>query len=111
MIAKVKAGLKDTSNLHEQVTQTDTHLLATLASPTAFASMGSWVIFYMSWLKKKYQAGVPGWLSLLKHLTLYFSSGHIFMVYEIKPRVILCADSVELAWDSLSPSLSLPLPC
>ena len=36
----------------------------------------------------------------LKHLTLGFASGHDLMVPEIKPP----------AWDSLSPSLSAPLP-
>ena len=45
----------------------------------------------------------------LKHLTLHFSSGQDLMVRELKPRVRLCADSEEPAWDSLS--LSLPLPC
>ena len=47
----------------------------------------------------------------VKHLTLGFCSGHDLMVHEFKPRIGLCADSAEPAWDSLSPSLSLPLPC
>ena len=38
--------------------------------------------------------------------TLNFGSGHDLMVYEIKPCVGLCTDSVEPAWDSCS----LPLP-
>ena len=38
--------------------------------------------------------------------TLGFSSGHDLMVREFKPHVRLCADSVEHAWDSLSPFLS-----
>ena len=42
--------------------------------------------------------------------TLDFSSGHDFMVHEFKPHIGLCADSVEPAWDLLSPSLSLSLP-
>ena len=44
----------------------------------------------------------------VKHLTLDFSSGHDLMVHEIEPHCGLCADSVEPAWDSLSPSLSAP---
>ena len=44
---------------------------------------------------------------LAKHLTLDFGSGHDLMVREFKPQTGLCADSVEPAWDSLSPSLSL----
>ena len=39
-----------------------------------------------------------------------FSSGHDLMVRGIKPCVWLCADSVEPAWDSLSPPLSVTLP-
>ena len=42
--------------------------------------------------------------------TLDFSSGHDLMVHEFKPHIRLCADSVEPAWDSLFPSLPLPLP-
>ena len=41
----------------------------------------------------------------LKHLTLGFSSGHDLMVHEFEPHIGFCADSVEPAWDSLSPSL------
>ena len=41
--------------------------------------------------------------------TLDFSSGHDLTVGEIKPPVIgLCSESVQPAWDSLSPSLSAP---
>ena len=43
---------------------------------------------------------------LLKHPTLDFCSSHDLMVSGIKPCVGLCADSMEPAWDSLSPSLS-----
>ena len=42
---------------------------------------------------------------LVKRPTLDFGSGHDLMVGEFKPCVRLCADSVEPAWDSLSPSL------
>ena len=44
----------------------------------------------------------------VKHLTLGFSSGHDLIVHEFEPCISLCADSVEPAWDSLAPSLSLP---
>ena len=46
---------------------------------------------------------------LVKHLTLDLSSGHDLLVHRIEPHFGLCADSEEPAWDSLSPSLSLPL--
>ena len=39
----------------------------------------------------------------VKHLTIGFSSGHDLTVLEFKPHIGLCADSVEPAWDSLSP--------
>ena len=43
----------------------------------------------------------------VKHLTLAVGSCHHLMVHELEPHVGLCADSVEPAWDALSPSLSL----
>ena len=46
---------------------------------------------------------------LVKHLTLDICSNHDLMVCELDPRVGLCTHSAEPAWDSLSPSLSLPL--
>ena len=48
---------------------------------------------------------------LVERPTLGFSLGHDLMVRGFKPRVGLHADSMEPAWDSLSPSLSLPLFC
>ena len=39
--------------------------------------------------------------------TLGLGSGHDLTVRGINPRMGLCADSVEPAWDSLSLSLSL----
>ena len=45
-------------------------------------------------------------IQLVKRLTLDLSSGHDLMVCEFEPCVGLCADSMEPAWDSLSPSLS-----
>ena len=41
-------------------------------------------------------------------LTLDFGSGHDLTVHEFEPRVGLCADGAEPAWDSLSPYLSDP---
>ena len=46
----------------------------------------------------------------VKRLTLDFSSGPDLMVRELEPHIGLCTDSVEAAWDSLSPSLSVPPP-
>ena len=47
-------------------------------------------------------AWVAKWV---KHLTLGFGSGRDLTVREFEPRVGLCADSAEPAWDSLSSSL------
>ena len=44
------------------------------------------------------------------HLTLDFGPGHDLTVCVFKLHAGLCIDSVELAWDSLSPSLSVPPP-
>ena len=51
--------------------------------------------------------GRGAWMAKsVKHPTFDFSSGHDLPVCEFKPRVRLCADTVEPAWDlSLSPSL------
>ena len=43
----------------------------------------------------------------VKHLTLDFGSGHDLIVCGLEPHPGLCAESVEPAWDSLSPSLPL----
>ena len=43
--------------------------------------------------------------SLVKPPALGFVSGHDLTVRGIEPRVGLGADSMEAAWDSLSPSL------
>ena len=45
----------------------------------------------------------------VKHPTLGLSSGHDLTDHEFEPRVGLCTDSMEPAWDSASPSLCLPL--
>ena len=56
------------------------------------------------------ERGALGYIFLsVKCLTLHFSSGHDLTVHEIEPRVGLCANSAEPAWDSLSLSLSLLL--
>ena len=47
---------------------------------------------------------------LVKHPTPEFGSGHVPTVREMEPHIMLCADSMEPAWDSLSLPLSLPLP-
>ena len=54
--------------------------------------------------------GVGGAQSV-KCLTLDFCSGHDLIVRGFEPRVGLCADNTKVAWDSHSPSLSLPLSC
>ena len=46
----------------------------------------------------------------VKHLTLDFSWDPDLMVHEIEPRVRICADSAEPAWDPLPPALSAPPP-
>ena len=45
---------------------------------------------------------------LVEHLNLDFGSGYDLIVCEPKPHIGLCADSMEPAWHSLSPSLSVP---
>ena len=51
------------------------------------------------------------WVSQsVRRPTLDFGSGHDLTVHEIELHVGLCTDSVDPAWDSLSHSLSLPLP-
>ena len=45
---------------------------------------------------------------LVKRPNLDLGSSNDLTVLEIEPRVRLCADSMETAWDS--PSLSLPMP-
>ena len=54
-------------------------------------------------LSESRYCGVPGWFSWLSD----FGSGHVLMVRGVKPRIRLCTDSVETAWDSLSLPLSL----
>ena len=43
-----------------------------------------------------------------KRLTLDLGSGNDLTVHGFKPRIRLCAECVEPAWDSVSPSLSAP---
>ena len=42
----------------------------------------------------------------VKRLTLALGSGHDPTVGEFEPHIGLCADGVNSAWDSVSPSLS-----
>ena len=49
--------------------------------------------------------------SVVEIPTLDFCSDHDLMVPGVKPHVRLCTDSTEPSRDSLSSSLSLPLPC
>ena len=46
----------------------------------------------------------------LRHLTLGFTTDHDLRVHGFEPHIGLPADSMEPAWDSLSPSLSLSAP-
>ena len=62
------------------------------------------------WLVKKYISRGTWVAQLVKLLTLELCSGHEITVREIKTHAGLCADSVEPASDSLSPSLSTHLP-
>ena len=47
---------------------------------------------------------------LVKHPILDLDTGHDLTVCDIEPRVGFCADSMEPAWNSLSPFLSAPHP-
>ena len=47
---------------------------------------------------------------LVKHLTLDLGSGWDLNICEIEPHVWLLAGSVDPAWDSVFPSLSLTRP-
>ena len=48
---------------------------------------------------------------LVEHLTLDLGLGHDLTVRGIEPRIWLCADSVEPAWGSISPSGPLSCSC
>ena len=62
-------------------------------------------------MKSEINQSSGAWVAQLgKHPNLDFRSGYDLSVCEFKPRIRLCAKSVEPAWDSLSPSLSGPLP-
>ena len=50
--------------------------------------------------------GAAWMVQSVKRQTLGFSSGHHLTVREWGPRIELCADGTEAAWDSLSLSLS-----
>ena len=46
----------------------------------------------------------------VKHPTLDFGSGHDLTVCRFEPHIGVCADGMEPAWDSQSPSLFAPPP-
>ena len=46
----------------------------------------------------------------VKHSTLDLGSGHDLIGREFEPHIRLLADSAEILWDSLSPSLSVRPP-
>ena len=52
--------------------------------------------------------GAPGWLSQLGLRLLVSAQIMVSRFREFEPHVVLHADGVEPAWDSLSPLLSLP---
>ena len=56
-------------------------------------------------LHKNARLGVPGWLI---QFMLRSGSGHDRTVHEFEPHDRLCADNVEPASDSVSPSRSAP---
>ena len=64
------------------------------------------VKFWYSGFAYLIKGGVPGWLSRLS-IWLLVSAQVMIMVCEFEPCIGLCADSAELAWYSLSPSLPL----
>ena len=59
-------------------------------------------------LKTPFHFGGAWVVQLVKLLTPDFGSGHGLIVREIEPCIGVCTDSVESAWDPLSPSLSVP---
>ena len=66
---------------------------------------------YFKWpffFNKMHFLGCLGALSV-EPQSVDFGSGHDLLVYGIEPRIGLCADSAESAWDSLSLFLSVPL--
>ena len=56
---------------------------------------------FKGWLLAGRLGGSIGWAS-------DFGSGHDHMVCEFEPRIRFCADSLEPASESVSPSLSAP---
>ena len=60
------------------------------------------------WTSKKERKRGAWMAQLVKRPTLDFGSGHDSAVVGIKPHIRLCTESVEPAWDSVSPSLPAP---
>ena len=67
---------------------------------------------HKNYLTSEFLSGVRGiWVaSSDEGPALEFGPGHDLTVHEREPHIRLCADSMELAWDSLSPSLSASHP-
>ena len=62
-----------------------------------------------SWELRLQPPGVPGRVQWVKRPTLVFGSGRDLAVRAFEPRIGLCADSSESAWDHLSPLAVPPL--
>ena len=71
----------------------------------------SWILKHITKVFKKCLYRGAWVAQSVKRPTLDFGSGHDLRVHGIEPRVELCDDSAQPALDSLSPFLSLPLPC
>ena len=61
-------------------------------------------VFYLDSSETSQKRGTSA--QLVKHLTLCFGSGRDLPVCGVEPHIGLCADSVELTWDSLFLPLS-----
>ena len=58
----------------------------------------------------KYKLGTPGWLRQLSVRLLIPMQVMISQLREFDPRIGLCADSAQAAWDSFSLFLCPPTP-
>ena len=73
-----------------------------LTSPFMSKYIADW---QKSWVFKNRTTGAPGWLSRLSIWLLVPAQVMISRLRGFKPRLGLCADSTEPAWDPLSFSL------
>ena len=93
----------------DKISKTVTQVIAILykvqgQNQTKYTTRESWKIRIVDDL------GMPWWLSWLSVSALDFSSDGELMDCEMEPHVGLCADSMEPAWDSFSPSPFDPPP-